>query len=60
MKPSGPGALVDPMLERVDKISWSDGIAQIAKFSSDEIELSNKFKRSLSITGKEEENNEHK
>jgi hypothetical protein len=60
VKPFGLDALVDPMLERVVKILCSDGMAQRAKFSLVEIELSNKFSKSLLITGEEVENKELK
>jgi hypothetical protein len=60
VKPFGLGALGDPMLERAVKISYSDGMEHSAKFSSVEMELSNKFSKSFSISGNEDENKELK
>jgi hypothetical protein len=60
VKPFGPDALEDLMLERIMKISCLDGMAHRAKFSSVEMELSNKFNKLLLITCKEDENKELK
>jgi hypothetical protein len=46
VKPSGPGAFVDPMLESASKISCSDGMEQRVLFSAREIEFSNRERNS--------------
>jgi hypothetical protein len=45
----GPGAFVDPMLDRAVKISCSNGMAHKAMFSLVEIEPSNKFRKTSVI-----------
>lgn len=51
MNPSGPGALVEPRLERTLKISCSVGMALRASFSSRETELSKRLRRSSEVGG---------
>jgi hypothetical protein len=49
VKTFGPGAFVDPMLDRAVKISCSNGMAHKAMFSLVEIEPSNKFRKTSVI-----------
>ena len=54
MNPSDSGALVEPISERAEKISCSEGIEHIVSFSSVVIQLSKRERRSASNVGTEE------
>ena len=56
MKPSGPGAFVEPILVKIENISCSEGRAQIDSLTLGVMQLSKKDRRSSSKIGAEEEN----
>jgi hypothetical protein len=49
VKPSGPGAFVDPILESASKISCSEGISHRMRLSSGKIQLSKFGKESFGV-----------
>jgi hypothetical protein len=56
MKPSRPGAFVEPMLVKTERISYSIGSAHIESLILGGIQLSKRDKRSSSKIEAEEEN----
>jgi hypothetical protein len=56
VKPFGPRVFVEPMLVKIENVYFSEGRAQIDSFTSGEMQLSKRDKRSSSKIGAEEEN----
>jgi hypothetical protein len=57
VKPSEPGAFVEPILVKTENISCSEGIAHRESLASVEIQLSKRDNKSSSKIGAKEENN---